>query len=339
MTNRKKKLIELLTGSLKGLEQLPDEILKEDIYDETGHVDIEFMTGILEYMSKNAAIACRVQKALNHLLGCEDVDVKQKTKDKVGADWSPEKILKNCNWDGQLLTLPKVQFNKKSYLEAKKWIEETGGSWNTSKQGFTWEFDANRVVGILLQGQRCNLKQEFQFFATPSHIADLAVSKFSSLDDNMTILEPSAGRGALVEAIRRRCPSAFVDCYELMPENIPFLQKVDGAKIVGQDFNECKSKYDRIIANPPFSNNQDIDHLYMMYERLNIGGEVSCITSQHWKLAQDKKCTNFREWLKTNGADVTDIEQGEFKESGTTVATSLIHLTKRARGGEQMELF
>ena len=74
-------------------------------------------------------------------------------------------------------------------------------------------------------------------------------------------------------------------------------------------------------------------------ERLNIGGEVSCITSQHWKLAQDKKCTNFREWLKTNGADVTDIEQGEFKESGTTVATSLIHLTKRARGGEQMELF
>ena len=96
MTNRKKKLIELLTGSLKGLEQLPDEILKEDIYDETGHVDIEFMTGILEYMSKNAAIACRVQKALNHLLGCEDVDVKQKTKDKDGADWSPEKILKNC---------------------------------------------------------------------------------------------------------------------------------------------------------------------------------------------------------------------------------------------------
>jgi len=35
MTNRKEKLIELLIGSLQKLEQLPEEILKEDIYDET----------------------------------------------------------------------------------------------------------------------------------------------------------------------------------------------------------------------------------------------------------------------------------------------------------------
>ena len=86
MTNRKEKLIELLTGSLQGLEQLPEEILKEDIYDETGHVDLEFMTGILDYMSKYAEIAVRVQKALNHLLGCDEEDVKQKAKQKDGAD-------------------------------------------------------------------------------------------------------------------------------------------------------------------------------------------------------------------------------------------------------------
>ena len=72
MTNRKEKLIELLTGSLRGLEQLPEEILKNDIYDETGHVDLEFMTGIINYMSKSADIAVRVQQALNHLLGCDD---------------------------------------------------------------------------------------------------------------------------------------------------------------------------------------------------------------------------------------------------------------------------
>ena len=331
MTNRKKKLIELLTGSLRELEQLPEEILKEDIYDETGHVDIEFMTGILDYMSKSADISARVQKALNHLLGCDGNDAKVKTKDKSGENWPPEKILQNCRWDGQLLTLPQVQLKQKAYLNAKKWIEEAGGSWNTSKQGFTWDFDANRVVQILLQGHRYNLQKEFQFFATPAKIADLAVSKFISIEPDMTILEPSAGRGALVEAVRRRCPSAVVDCYELMPENVSFLEKVEGAHIIGNDFTKAEGKWQRIIANPPFSGNQDIDHVYMMYDHLNVDGELSCIVSQHWKFTNDQKCSNFRKWLEINEADVTDIEGGEFKESGTGVATSLIHIVRKKR--------
>jgi hypothetical protein len=339
MTNRKKKLIELLAGSLLGLEQLPEEILKEDIYDETGHVDLEFMTGILDYMSKSADITVRVQKALNHLLGCEDNDEKEKTKDKGGENWSPERILQNCKWDGQLLTLPHVQLKQKSYLKAKKWIEEAGGSWNTSKQGFTWVFDANRVVQILLQGRRCDLQKDFQFFATPTKIADLAVSKFTSINPNMTILEPSAGRGALIEAVRRRCPSAVVDCYELMPENVQFLEKVEGAHIIGTDFTKSEGKWQRIIANPPFSGNQDIDHVYMMYDRLDVGGELSCIVSQHWKFANDRKCVRFREWLEINEADVIDIDGGEFKESGTSVATSLIHIVRKLKVDEQMTLF
>lgn len=339
MTSRKEKLIELLAGSLRGLEQLPEEILKEDIYDETGHVDIEFMTGILDYMSKSAGISLRVQKALNHLLGCDDEDVKEKVKKKSGENWPPEKILQNCKWDGQLLTLPQVQFKQKAYLEAKKWIEETGGSWNTSKQGFTWDFDANRVVKILLQGRRYNLQKEFQFFATPAKIADLAVSKFSSIESDMTILEPSAGRGALVEAVRRRCPSAMVDCYELMPENVPFLQKVDGVHIIGTDFAKAEGKWQRIIANPPFSGNQDIDHVYMMYDHLQIDGELSVITSQHWKFSAEKKCQQFRQWLTDNNADIYDIVPGEFKESGTTVATSLIHIIRKNKVDGQLSLF
>lgn len=339
MTNRKEKLIELLTGSLQGLEQLPEEILKEDIYDETGHVDIEFMTGILDYMSKSADIAVRVQKALNHLLGCNDDDVKEKAKDEGGENWPPEKILQNCQWNGHLLTLPQVQFKKKAYLEAKKWIEETGGSWNTSKQGFTWDFDANRVVQILLQGRRYNLQKEFQFFATPDAIADIAVSKFTSLWEGQTILEPSAGRGSLVKAVRRRAPKAVVDCYELMPENVEHLSKVEGAHIVGTDFMKCHDYYDRIIANPPFANNQDIDHLYMMYDRLNVGGELSCIVSQHWKFANDQKCAHFRQWLEMNDAEVIDFDKGEFKESGTVIATSLVFLTRKPKVGEQMSLF
>lgn len=339
MTSRKEKLIELLRGSISQWHSLPEEILKEDIYDETGHVDLEFMTAILDYMADQASVAVGVQTALNHLLGCDEEDVKTKAKDEGGEKWPPEKILQNCKWDGELLTLPEVQFTKKAYLEAKKWIEETGGRWNTSRQGFTWEFDANRVVGILMQGKRYNLQQEFQFFATPDWIADLAASKFSSLSADMRILEPSAGRGSLVKAIRRCCPDAVVDCFELMPENVPFLEKVEGARIIGTDFNDCYGKYDRIIANPPFSNNQDIDHVYMMYDHLEMDGEMAVIVSRHYKFACDRKSQYFRKWLEDRGAVVQDIAGGEFKESGTTIPTALLFIVRKPMGGEEISIF
>ena len=57
MTNKKEILIETLHGSLEPFKQLPSLIDKETIYDETGHVDTEFLTAILEWMSVNASIA------------------------------------------------------------------------------------------------------------------------------------------------------------------------------------------------------------------------------------------------------------------------------------------
>lgn len=312
------------------METLPDEILKEDVYDETGHVDTEFLTAILKYIADRETLLLRMAQALSHLLGCDRFDdKKENTNNEEGTKWTPEEILKNCTMKDNVLYLPKVQFNKKSYNDAKKWIEEAGGKWNTSLQGFTFEFDATRVFSILNQGKRCNLKKDFQFFATPDHIADAAVSQFTTLTERMKILEPSAGRGSLVKAVRRRCPCAEVDCYELMPENVPFLEKVDGAKIVGTDFmTENVGKYDRIIANPPFTGNQDIDHVMRMYDHLNKGGEISVIVSQHWKFAEDSKSSRFRDWLKSIKANITDIDSGEFKESGTSTPTSLLWICK-----------
>lgn len=328
MTNNKKTLIERLNGSLDDWKSLPEEILKEDIYTETGHMDTDFLTFILAYMAAQADISVRVQKALSHLLGCDDEDIQQKTNDKSGAKWPVEKILQNCTLSDNTFYPPKVQLQKKSYLEAKKWIEEAGGKWNSQKQGFVFEFDASRVCGILLQGKRCNLAQDFQYFGTPDKVADRVCAKFSSLSAGMTILEPSAGRGSLVRAIRRRCSGAMVDCYELMPENKELLAKVEGAIIKGDNFDDCSQNYQRIIANPPFTNNQDVKHVRKMYDLLEDNGEMSVITSRHWQFASEEICADFRDWLSRVGAVVEDIDEGEFKESGTGVATALLFIKK-----------
>ena len=67
MTNKKKILIETLHGSLEPFKQLPTLIDKETIYDETGHVDTEFLTAIQEWMSLKASIDICEQKSLHWL--------------------------------------------------------------------------------------------------------------------------------------------------------------------------------------------------------------------------------------------------------------------------------
>lgn len=328
MTNKRENLIGRLRGNLSGWKETVNEIIKEDIFDENGVVDAQFITNTLEMVNEAMDLANTTVHALLLMMGgYDEVQTKDK-KEESGVKWTVEEILKHCELKDNVLYLPKVQLNKKSYQEAKRWIEEAGGKWSTKQQGFTFDFTADRVCGILLQGKRINLKQEFQYFGTPDAIADLVASKFSSLSAETSILEPSAGRGALVRAIRRRCPDAVVDCYELMPENVEFLSKEPGANILGNDFAECVCSYDRIIANPPFSNNQDIDHVYRMYDHLLPGGELSVIVSQHWRIATDKKCTEFCAWLEKIGAVVENIEANAFKESGTTIGTTLLFIKK-----------
>lgn len=306
---------------------LPELIDKETIYDSTGHVDTEFMTAILEFMSRMAQVTNDVNKSLARLLGIEETEGKKNAKEDNGSRWRVEEILKHCTLEDNVLKLPQVQFNKKSYAEAKKWIEEAGGSWQGGKvQGFTFPFNPERVFSILNEGKRCNLAQDFQFFETPPDVADWLVMLVGGIHEHDKVLEPSAGRGALVKAIHRSCPDAVVDCYEMMPENKELLAGLEGINIIGNDFTKSTigKKYTKIIANPPFSGNQDIRHVRMMYDMLEQGGTLASITSAHWEFAEEKTCRDFRQWLEDVGGATYEIESGAFKESGTGIRTLAI---------------
>lgn len=329
MKNRKENIIEALRGSYMFVDNLPELINEESIYDENGIVDTELLTAILEWMSRMSDVTTKVGNALGNLLGIEDDEKKEDKKDE-GSKWSVEEILRHCTLENNVLKLPQVQFNKKSYAEAKKWIEEAGGSWMGGKvQGFTFPFNAERVFNILHEGKRCNLQQDFNFFATPAEVADWLVMLAGGVHDDEKVLEPSAGTGAIIDAIHRSCPDVIVDCYELMPENKEILSKKDNIRILGDDFTKCDvAQYDKIIANPPFSKNQDIRHVRRMYECLNPGGVLAAITGPHWEYGSESECKDFRQWLEDNGGKKFEIEEGTFKESGTGTKTIAIVINK-----------
>ena len=330
MMNNKETLIKMLRGSVDQLNELSNMTECIDIYDAAGYVDTEFLMEVLSCINTFMDASNMVIAKISSLLAPDvPMDEKKKQADE-GKKWNVEEILKHCTLENNILKLPQVQFSKKSYAEAKKWIEEAGGSWQGGKvQGFTFPFNPKRVFSVLKEGKRCNLQQDYQFFETPADVADWLVMLAGGIHEDDTVLEPSAGRGALIKAIHRACPSVMVECYELMPENREFLHTLNNVILLDEDFTkDSVGSYTKIIANPPFSGNQDIEHVRLMYDRLEEGGTLAAITSQHWKFASEKKCIDFRNWLKEVHGEVFEISAGEFKESGTSISAMAVVIKK-----------
>jgi len=248
-----------------------------------------------------------------------------------------EQALKACTVKGLIVKLTPEQLERKVYEEVAKSLNLIGGKWIGHKiQGFQFPSDPTDLLAQVANGEKRNLQKEFQFFPTPDAIADWLVSMAAPKKGEL-ILEPSAGQGAIIKAIFRCCPAIKkVDCCELMPINQTFLAKIKGANPIGDDFltleHYHENVYDCIIANPPFSNNQDIDHIRQMFRFLKPGGRLVSIASVHWLYNNNKKETEFRKWLDYLKADIHTIEAGTFKEAGTMVGAKIISLTKPTVG-------
>jgi hypothetical protein len=245
-----------------------------------------------------------------------------------------EEVLKNCTIEGNIVKLPVTQLDRKTYQEVAKKLELIGGKWTSGKiKGFVFNENPESLLKEISAGVNRNLKKEFQFFGTPAELADELV-KYADIKQYHKVLEPSAGQGAIIKAINRVYPKLKIDCFELMSINRTFLNKISTANLIGEDFLESEVTmsdefdYDRIVANPPFSKNQDIEHVYLMYDMLKEGGRLVSITSKHWEISSNKKETEFREWLGEIGAEIISLDEGKFKKSGTMIETNIIIINK-----------
>lgn len=237
-----------------------------------------------------------------------------------------DEVLSQSKLEGLVLKLPPTQLDRSVYLLVKKTLEGIGGRWKGGKTaGFVFSVDPTERLQAILAGEKINLKQDFQWFATPDDYADGMVIR-AGIEPGQKIAEPSAGDGAIVKAICRRFPDIIVDCWELMPENRVKLASVAGARLVGEDFltHHPRPEYDRIIANPPFTGNQDVAHIRQMWACLKPGGVLVTLSSTHWTLTDQRLHREFRNWLSEIAAETSYVEPGTFKASGTNVGATMI---------------
>jgi adenine-specific DNA-methyltransferase len=125
------------------------------------------------------------------------------------------------------------------------------------------------------------------------------------LNEPKVILEPSIGRGDLVNCVSNKLNIEF-DMYEI-DENIQLLDGIDRNKVVYGDFINIKinNKYDTIIGNPPYvktkNGNLYIEFIKKCFNLLNDKGELIFIvptdflklTSSHTLLSEMMSVGNF----------------------------------------------
>lgn len=173
--------------------------------------------------------------------------------------------------------------------------------------------------------------RNFGFFQTPE-VVGLRAMDALSLQAGMTVLEPSAGKGALANLAR--AAGGVVTCVEIQPENARHLRNLGYPKVAERDFlqmmPEVMGQFDRILMNPPFDRGRDVDHVTHALRFLKPGGRLVSIMAAGVEYRSDRKTTDFRAMVERFGGEIRDLPFGSFAESGTNVNTVIVTLRKPA---------
>ncbi|WP_297322892.1 DUF4942 domain-containing protein [uncultured Bartonella sp.] len=198
------------------------------------------------------------------------------------------------------------------------------------------------------------LARNFGFYPTPQNVVDEVLAKVKLYRGHdapdLAILEPSAGTGNLArplasttefrEAVANVGWQSYtakpkVDCIEVQPDLAEKL-KAEGIynRVIASDFLALKpdqtNLYDRVVMNPPFDRERDIDHVMHALSFLKPGGQLVAVMSAGTEFRQTRKASAFRGLMQKWKAEWTDLPVGSFSETGTNVNTLILSVFKPA---------
>ena len=178
------------------------------------------------------------------------------------------------------------------------------------------------------------IAKNYAFFPTPDAAADELVEQSSlyRMDNEapLLILEPSAGTGNLVRRLRK-C-GAIVDAVEVHPNRARGLLNTRLCRdVTCCDFLLLKpgsALYDRVVMNPPFDRERDIDHVMHALEFLKPDGLLTAIMSAGTEFRETKKAESFRKLMEKMNASWRDLPAGSFASVGTYCNTVILKVWK-----------
>ncbi len=145
------------------------------------------------------------------------------------------------------------------------------------------------------------------------------------------ILEPSAGKGDILDMIRLHHPENEITAFERNSTLFDVLE-AKGHAVERGDFLEHQDKYNQIIMNPPFEKGADITHIRHAYDLLDLNGKLIAIMSEGPFFRSDTQAKEFRNWLEEVEGESEQLPEDAFNNTEafrkTGVRTRIVTITK-----------
>jgi predicted RNA methylase len=233
--------------------------------------------------------------------------------------------------------------HRPDYLAIAKILRALGGKWDRREEGHVFLSDAQVLLDEAVgTGEAVDQKRSLEQFDTPEELARLMVER-AEIEEGDNILEPSAGVGNLVRAVYAHVTdevarSLSISMVEIDPkrcEQLVATFKDRPIDVACDDFCQMEDEnwamahelFNVVLMNPPFSRNQDIDHIRLAWDYLAPKGRLVALCSTHSWGNSDKEI-QFAAWLQKIGAEFYQTSAGLFAEAGTQTRVILISARK-----------
>lgn len=236
-------------------------------------------------------------------------------------------VLRSAEIDGGAVTIA-GQLDRDLYVRVDKALKGIGAKWDRrARRHLFTEPEGEALLREMIDGGEERRIDAKGFFPTPLPLIEQMVDA-AQVWSHHTVLEPSAGRGAIVDYLLNECFVAPENLWavELQRKHADHLAVPN--VIVG-DFMEATPpiRFDRVLMNPPFERQQDIDHVARAFDMLAPGGRLVAIMSAGAPAGSRRKNDLLRDLIDRHGS-VDENPEGSFKPSGTDVRTVTVTLTR-----------
>lgn len=226
------------------------------------------------------------------------------------------------------------ELERKQYVAVNKILESIGLKWNRMEACHISEHDIGELISsIITSGEWVDEKKLNQFYETPDNVINIMLKILPDLKYDR-ILEPSAGNGAILKKLSHKFPKSLIDYCEISKERMLQCKSLmlPNCLPVGSNFLNFvpASKYNLIVMNPPFSRQQDIDHIsHAINYCLKKGGILISVVPEGTFFRSNQKTVNFWNLVdKCSDHETRSLPEKAFKKSGTLVNTRLLFIRK-----------
>jgi predicted RNA methylase len=247
-------------------------------------------------------------------------------------------VLKTVTITGTWVSLPQPLPRTLSTAVSKV-LARAGGTWDSKAQAHVFPRDPEPLIqAAIATGQVTNRTPTYPALYTPQALAETLVRVHMAIRPGDSVLEPSAGHGALALAAAQYTSRHQVLCYEINPKAVDVL-KGHGFPTMYQDFltTTTRRRFDHILMHPPCTEGQDIEHVLYALNFLKRGGRLFAITSAMAGVSTTRAQLYFRATMQALGAERFPLPADAFAATGMRVQTALWLLTMPASAAESPE--